>query len=236
MILLQMLPGSATTIAFNGTTIATTSGGSCGGGYQSTANSQTNCTGIGSCGTHNINGQCISRIAGWHGHQSGACASSVVGNFSGTTTNGGYGTFIEWDGKISCGFEGGTLVAENFSKRNGTDGSAGLGGSGSYYGGYGGKGGDGYVKIEWGIPRNIDHSDAIRYSGGGGSAGETVTKRITVSAVTNKIKYKIGEGGERGLKSFIWKLTIYQSIPGGKFPLTWCTFVYLNRTDWINIL
>ncbi|MCX4275451.1 MAG: hypothetical protein OSJ27_06690 [Candidatus Gastranaerophilales bacterium] len=202
-------PGTATTIMFSGTTIATTGTGSCGGGYTTNGNANISCANGVDCGTRRTDGRCITAIRGWHGNQSGACTNGKWdgdGTFLGSATQGGNSTILEWDGfgifgdtnTGFCGPEGGSLIPGNFSARNGLNGTVGMGGSGSYYGGYGGKGGDGYVKIEWGIPRNIDHSDAIRYSGGGGSAGETVTKRITVSAVTNKIKYRIGEGGTGG--------------------------------------
>ncbi len=188
--------GTASTVMFGGTMLATTGDGGLGGGYQTTANSVSNCPAGASCGgTKTLTGASIAVIPAWHGHYSG---TGLTDTYAGTGGKGGASTMLAWDDIGIPGVGGGTLVAGNFSKRNGTDGSVGLGGSGSYYGGYGGKGGDGYVKIEWGIPRNLDHSDAIRYSGGGGSAGETVTKRITVSAVTNKIKYRIGEGGMGG--------------------------------------
>lgn len=190
-------PGTASTVMFGSAMLATTGEGGLGGGYQTTANSVANCPAGTSCGgTKTIAGTSIAGMpSSWHGHYS---ATGLVDTYAGTWEKGGASTILAWDDIAMPGVSGGSLVSGNFSKRNGTDGSVGFGGSGSYYGGYGGKGGDGYVKIEWGIPRNLDHSNAIRYSGGGGSAGETVTKRITVSAVTNKIKYRIGEGGTGG--------------------------------------
>ena len=188
-------PGTASYITFNGTTIATTGSGSCGGEYQTNNSGRSNCGSNNlDCGTHNIKGQCINYIIGWHGHLA-ACGDRRAG----TQTSGGHATPLEWDGAYVCGLEGGTLgIGSEFNKRNGGDGGVGHGGSGAYYGGYGGKGGDGYVKIEWGIPRNIDGTEALRYSGGGGSAGETITRRITVSPTVNKIRYRIGEGGSGG--------------------------------------
>lgn len=193
--------GTASSIVFNGTNIATTGTGSCGGGYQTSEAALVNCQNS-NCGTRQLNGSCNTVTAGghgWHGHQSGACVtnepdSSKPRHFAGRVTYGGWPTMLEWDGINHC-------VAETrgiLSYRNGLDGSVARGGGGSYYGGYGGKGGDGYVKIEWGIPRNIDRTEAERYAGGGGAAGETITRYITVSPITRKIKYTIGTGGAGG--------------------------------------
>ena len=104
---------------------------------------------------------------------------------------------LEWNGETSSTET--SCIAEargTASSRNGLDGSVARGGGGSYYGGFGGKGGDGYVKIEWGLARNIDRTEPDRFSGGGGSAGETVVRNIVVSPITRKIKYTIGKGGD----------------------------------------
>lgn len=191
--------GTPSNITFNGTNIATTGTGSCGGGYQTNSSQILNCQ-TNECGTKYLNGNCVpgNSVSGWHGHQCGACtpADSTMSCaiFAGSTTNGGHSPALEWNGQHFClNNVGGTI-----SSRNGLDGSVARGGGGAYYGGFGGKGGDGYVKIEWGIPRNIDRTDALRYSGGGGSAGETITRKITVSPTVNKIRYRIGEGGTGG--------------------------------------
>jgi len=191
-------PGSPSTVKFNGTLIGTTWGGSCGGGYHNTSDYKLNCTGTGSCGTSTINGSCISMVGGWHGNQNYVCNWDTV-PMGGNSEKGGASTVLAWDSADMCGVAGGIAgTGSSFSKRNGTDGTTGLGGSGAYYGGFGGKGGDGYIKIEWGIPRNIDKTAAARYSGGGGSAGETVVKRVTLPLVTNKVRYRIGDGGIGG--------------------------------------
>ena len=178
--------GTASTIKFGTTTLASTGGGACGGGYQTTSSGVIgNGACIDYCGTRHIDGSCADVNWNWHGHQ---------GGFEGSASAGGKSTPLVWDGDSGTSLgTGGTLTS-----RNGSNGLAGLGGAGAYYGGYGGKGGDGYVKIEWGLARNLDKSEAIRYSGGGGSAGEKITKKIVISPITRKIKYRIGAGGNGG--------------------------------------
>jgi len=191
-------PGSPSTIKFNGTLIASTAGGACGAKYRNTSSYTYDCGGASSDGTSAINGTPISMVGGWHGHQGHTCNSSV-NPLAGDNEKGGASTVLVWDSTDICGMTGGIAgTGTQFSKRNGADGTTGLGGSGAYYGGFGGKGGDGYIKIEWGIPRNIDKTAPLRYSGGGGSAGETVIKRVTLPPIVNKVSYSIGNGGIGG--------------------------------------
>ena len=191
--------GTASGISFGSNIIADTKYGGCGGGYQTTSSYARNCEIV--CGTVTLTGGVCNTSGNnnttgwtWHGHTLSAVSSSAGCGYAGATGCGGNGTTLVWNnGANIIGAYGGTI-----SSKNGNDAPVARGGGGSYYGGYGGKGGDGYVKIEWGIPRNIDRTEAERYAGGGGAAGETITRYITVSPITRKIKYTIGTGGAGG--------------------------------------
>ena len=180
--------GTVSTVKFGTNVLATTGSGGCGGGYQTTAGGAIgNGTCNPNCGTRHMDGSCSDVNWSFHANQGGS---------AGNANAGGNSTVLVWDGSNMSNSAGGN--SSSWAARNGISGTVGNGGSGSYYGGYGGKGGDGYVKIEWGLARNLDKSEAIRYSGGGGSAGEKITKKIVISPITRKIKYRIGAGGNGG--------------------------------------
>lgn len=181
-------PGTESTIKFGSDIIARTGTPSCGGGYSAT--STTGASSVGGtcrsdCGSRNKAGTCIAANFAYHGHQGASCTSTS--NPTGENI-GKNGTQLSYNSTTNCGGEGGAL-----SSRNGGTAQIGGGGGGGYYGGTGSKGGDGYVRIEWGAG-----SSSQKYSGGGGSSGEVISKVVTISPLTRKIKYRIGTGGTGG--------------------------------------
>lgn len=119
----------------------------------------------------------------------------------GTTTygsansNGGRGGHVEIFGQSLCqNAEGGTA-----SHPNGYDATGyGCGGGGGSQGGDGGSGSGGYARISWNKYWNIatGEYDLVKTGGGGGGAsGNIMTYTIPVSS-GEKIKYRIGKGGD----------------------------------------